>query len=146
MQRNAKTDPSALPPRVTALRRSRGYVSGIKALAVVLIIVAVTVGAMSILDGNRALTADESRRQAFRLALAGGGAILCAVLYATCAQINAWIDVELGRLLRSHKDKARRARADARDKAVIQAAAEAVTLGLEAYQDSRRAGDPPADA
>ena len=128
------------PSRVQILRKRRLGVNLVRAVVVAAIVAAATVGVLSLVDGGRALTADEASRLAFRAAVASGVAILCAVLYAACSRINAWIDMELDRLYRSERRRRREAERAAQHSGIVRTASEAVVLGLESYRGKTQAG------
>ena len=81
----SRVSTDAKPSRTNLLIRRKSGVSLVKAVAIAAIIAACAVGVMAMLDGNRALTADEASRQALRAIVSAGVAIACAVLYAACS-------------------------------------------------------------
>lgn len=132
----SRVSTDANPSRTNLLIRRKSGVSLVKAVAIAAIIAACAIGVMAMLDGNRALTADEASRQALRAIAAAGVAIACAVLYAACSQINAWIDMELDRIRRTRQSKREQSLREARRHEIVQTAAEAVALELERHAES----------
>lgn len=132
----SRVSTDAKPSRTNLLIRHKSGVSLVKAVAIAAIIAACAVGVMAMLDGNRALTADEASRQALRAIVSAGVAIACAVLYAACSQINAWIDMELDRIRRTRQSKREQSLREARRHEIVQTAAEAVALELERHAGS----------
>lgn len=140
----SRVSTDAKPNRTNLLIRRKSGVSLVKAVAIAAIIAACAIGVMAMLDGNRALTADEASRQALRAIVAAGVAIACAVLYAACSQINAWIDMELDRIRRTRQSKREQSLREARRHEIVQTAAEAVALELERHAGSAQNNAPVA--